>query len=209
MPWKDSPGGRSSGAEVLLLCKHSPRNTRQDGPAMSQPGAESMRSGQGKVWPAGIRAGEQCMAEGAWEKSGSGTSSGIHCPTRETCVLYKAWVGSGKLGPGTRREGKPFPHRSSHEAGKQRMGDRRHTVLKQWTLTSSLAPPQHSPQLGKTSKDHNLKKASQEPHQKNQVKDSRRSPPSSPVNWGAKWALRTLLRDHVCRRLDYWGEERK
>lgn len=206
---KDNPGGRSSGAKVLLLHKHSPRNTWQGQACrVSARGREhEIRPGQEMASRAQSRV--QCMAEGAWEKSRSETSSRIHCPTREACMLCKVWVGSGKLGPGTKREGKPFLHRSSHEAGKQRMGDKRHIVLKQWTLTSSLAPPQHSPQLGKTSKDHHLKKASQEPHQKNQVKDSWRTPPSSPAIWGAKWVLQTLLQDHVCRRLDYWGEKGK
>lgn len=43
-------------------------------------------------------------------------------------VLYKVQVGSDELGPRARIKEKSFPHRSSHEGGKQRMGDRRHTV---------------------------------------------------------------------------------
>lgn len=42
--------------------------------------------------------------------------------------LYKVQVGSDELGPRARIKEKAFPRRSSHEGGKQRMGDRRYTV---------------------------------------------------------------------------------
>lgn len=104
----------------MLLSKYSPRNTGREEPTwLSQRQTAEIRP-------------EQAVASGA--QVGMGTQ--LRKPERSLGqkrtllgqrVLYKVQVGSDELGTRARIK-KSFPHRSSHEGGKQRMGDRRHTV---------------------------------------------------------------------------------